>query len=197
MADIERQYAYRPKWWAILFLGGFFALAAVLFAYKIAHPWPENLPVLCWIAFVASLLGLALPGAAAVQRLSFRRRVALTPTSLLLPKCGWSSAEQAIAYQAITGLNVSKSRGPGPRYLYVSHREGRRRIAEASLPSRAAFEEICELLTARVRACEHVGAAELHYRPIRMNEDDDSGRVVTNDSGASAEYVLDPCHAAA
>jgi hypothetical protein len=167
MPDIERQYEYKPKWWAVLLIGGFFTLGAVVCAYKIGHPWPENLPVLFWIAFVLSLVGVALPGVVAVERLSFRRRVAFTPTSLLLPKPGWSSEEEAIDYQAITGLKVSKSGGGGPRYLYVTHRDGGRRIAEALLPSRAAFEEVCELLTARVRASEHGGGAEPDAAPDR------------------------------
>jgi hypothetical protein len=160
MADIERQYEYKPKWRAILLLGGFFALGAVVCAYKIAHPWPENLPVLFWIALVLSLVGFALPGVAAVQRLSLRRRVAFTPTSLLLPKPGWCSEEEAIDYQALAELEVSKSGGGGPRYLYVTYRDGRRRIAEAWLPSRAAFEDVCELLAARVRAPGQVGHVE-------------------------------------
>jgi hypothetical protein len=160
MADIERQYQYKPKWWAILLLGGFFTLGAAVCGYKIAHPWPENVPVLYWIALVLSLVGAVLPGVAAVQRLSCRRRVAFTPASLLLPKPGWSSEEEAIDYRTITGLKVSKSAGGGSQHLYVTHRGGRRRIAEAWLPSRAAFEEVCQLLTARVRASEQVGHAE-------------------------------------
>src|SRR5262249_44470415 len=146
------QYEYKPKWGAILFVGGILSTAAVVFAYKIANPWPEDLPILYWIAFVLSLAGLAVPGLAALERLLFRGRVAFTPTALLLPKPGWTSEEQAIDYQAITQLKVSKSGGLGRRYLYVTHRDGRRRIAEALLPSRAAFEEVCELLTARVHA---------------------------------------------
>jgi hypothetical protein len=167
MADIERQYEYKPKWWAVLLIGGFFTLSAVVCCYTIAHPSPENLPVLYWIVLVLSLVGVALPGVAAVERLSFRRRVALTPTSLLLPKPGWSSEEEAIDYQTITGLKVSKCGGGGPRYLYVTHRDGRRRVAEALLPSRAAFEEVCQLLTARVRASEHAGGAEPGAAPDR------------------------------
>jgi hypothetical protein len=154
MADIERQYEYQPKWWVILLIAGHCILGATVGAYKIAHPWPENLPALYWILFVWSLLGLARMGAAAIERLSLRRRVAFTPTSLLLPKPGWSSEEEVIDYQTITGLKLSSSGGGRPRYLDVTHRERRRRIAEAFLPSKAAFEEVCRLLTARVGAAE-------------------------------------------
>jgi hypothetical protein len=154
MADIERQYDYQPKWWVILLIAGHSILGAAVGAYKIAHPWPENLPALYWALLVFSLLGLAWIGVVAVERLSLRRRVAFTPTSLLLPKPRRSSGEEVIDYQAITGLKLSGCRGGGARYLYVTHRDGRRRIAEAFLPSKAAFEEVCRLLTARVRASE-------------------------------------------
>jgi hypothetical protein len=149
MAEIERQYEYKPRWRVILFLGGHAVLVAVVCAYKIAHPWPENLPALYWIVFVLNLVCLTRVAVAAVGRWRLRRRVAFTPTSLLLPEPGWSSDEEAIDYQTITELKVSGS-GSGARYLYVTHRDGRRRIAEALLPSGAAFEEVCELLAARV-----------------------------------------------
>jgi hypothetical protein len=55
MADIERQYQYKPKWFPILLLGGHATLAALVCAYKIAHPWPENLPALYWMGLVLSL----------------------------------------------------------------------------------------------------------------------------------------------
>jgi len=155
MADIERQYEYGRKWWPILFMGGFSTLVG---AYTI-RTVPENSPVLYWIGLVLSLAGAALTGAMAVYRLLFRRRVAFTSTSLLLWLPG-SFSEEGIDYRAITGLKVSKSGGGGLGYLCVTHGGGRRLIWEASLPSRAAFEEVCALLTARVRTSEQMAPAE-------------------------------------
>ena len=112
------------------------------------------------LASVSTLAGVASSSVAAVERLFFRRRVAFTLTSLLLPK-PWSFwQEEAIDYQAITGLDVSKVAEHGPRCLYLTHEGGRREIPEAMVPSRAAFEEVCALLTARVRASEQMGPAE-------------------------------------
>ena len=157
MADIERQYAYRPRWSHILLLAGFCTLLA---ASVIARASPEDLGLLYWIVLVVSFAGVAWSGVLAVDRLFFRRRVAFTSTSLLLPK-PWSFwQEEAIDYQAITGLDVSKVAEHGPRCLYLTHGGGRREIPEAMLPSRAAFEEVCALLTARVRASEQMGPAE-------------------------------------
>src|SRR5438552_14648768 len=148
MADIERQYEYKPRWSHILLLAGFCTLLA---ASTIAHASPETSPVMYWIVLVVSFAGVAWSGVLAVDRLFFRRRIAFTSTSLLLPK-PWSFwQEEAINYQAITGLDVSKVAQHGPRCLYLTHGGGRREIPEAMLPSRAAFEEVCARLTARVR----------------------------------------------
>jgi hypothetical protein len=152
--EYAKSHDYQPKWWVILLIAGHSILGAAVGAYKSAHPWPENLPALYWALLVFSLLGLARMGLAAVERVSLRRRVAFTPTSLLLPKPGWSSEEEVIDYQTITGLKLSGSPGGGSRYLYVTHRDGRRRIAEAFLPSKAAFADVYRLLTARFSASE-------------------------------------------
>ena len=65
MVGVERQYDYQPKWWVILLIAGHSILGAAVGAYKIAHPWPENLPPLYWVLLVFSLLGLARMGVAA------------------------------------------------------------------------------------------------------------------------------------
>jgi hypothetical protein len=179
MDDIEREYEYKPKWWALLLMGGYFALGALVCAYKIIHPWPENLPFLYGAVLVLSVGGVVLVGVSAATRLTLRRRVAFTQTSLLVPKPRWSSRELAIDYRAITALFLS-SGGSAPRasrvaidfqttpelpprklryarILYVTHTRGEQRIVATLLPSQAAFAEVCELLTARVHASQQVG----------------------------------------
>ena len=157
MAHCERQYEYKPRWSHVLLVGGFCSLLA---ASVIARASPEDLGLLYWIVLVVSFAGVAWSGVLAVDRLFFRRRVAFTSTSLLLPK-PWSFwQEETIDYQAITGLDVSKVAEHGPRCLYVTHGGGRREIPEAMLPSRAAFAEVCALLTARVRVSEQMSPAE-------------------------------------
>ena len=157
MADIERQYKYQPRWWHLLVVGAYCSLLA---ASVIAHASPETLGIVYWIILVVSLGGVALSGVAAFDRLFLRRRIAFTSTALLLPKPWSLSEEEAIDYQAITGLDVSKVAEHGPQCLYLTHGGGRREIPEAMLPSRAAFEEVCALLTARVRVSEQMGQAE-------------------------------------
>ena len=57
MADIERQYEYKPRWSHVLLVGGFCTLLA---ASAIARASPENLGVLYWIVLVVSLAGVPL-----------------------------------------------------------------------------------------------------------------------------------------
>ena len=153
MADIERQYKYQPRWWHLLVVGAYCSLLA---ASVIAHASPETLGILYWIILMVSFGGVAISGVAAIDRLFLRRRIAFTSTALLLPKPWSLSEEEAIDYQAITGLDVWKS-----ECLYVKYGGGKRRILEAMLPSKAAFEEVRTLLTARVRASEPMGPAGL------------------------------------
>jgi hypothetical protein len=174
MDEVEREYQYKPKWWAILLTVAYFALGAVACAYEAIRNTAEVVRGFYWVASGLGVVLAALAVARAVERLRLRRRVALTPKCLLLPKRLWSSEEAAIEYRAITGLFISDgvyvpwtcrlpidcqitSELPSrkvkrARFLYVIHAGGKQRIAAAELPSRAAFEEVCELVRARVRA---------------------------------------------
>ena len=104
MADIERQYEYKPRWSHVLLVGGFCILLA---ACVIARASPEDLGVPYWIVLAVCLAGVVVSGVASVERLFFRRRIAFTSTSLLLPKPYSFWREEAIDYEAITGLDVS------------------------------------------------------------------------------------------
>jgi hypothetical protein len=178
MDAIEREFEYKPKWWALLLSMGHFALAAAASGYLATRNGPEIERVLFWVLCGLSSALAILVGAHAVKRLWLRQRIALTPACLLLPKSLWTSKDAAIAYRSITGLYISSgdyapwasrtaidcqaiSELPScklmrARFLYVIHTSGERRIAAQELPSHAAFEVICGLLTARVRASRAV-----------------------------------------
>jgi hypothetical protein len=180
MAEIEREYEYKPKWWALLLVAGWFALGAVVLGHKASGNDPDNLPVLYWVLCGLCVGFEALVAARMVERLFLRRRVAFTPASLLLPKALWTSEEVTIDYGSITGLFLSSgvdvpsacrvaidcqattglpvARVRRARFLYVTHTGGECRIAVAELPSRAAFEEVCALLVERVGASRRLQA---------------------------------------
>ncbi len=157
MTGTERAFDYKIKWWVILLFAGVFGLGAVLLGHKASGNDPDNLPGLYWVLCALSIWFVARAGAWTVGRLLLRHRVAFTRTCLLVPKSMWSSEEVAIEYQAITGLSTSTL--SGPRRLYVTHPGGRHTILSGLLPSEAAFDEVCELLTARARAVQQVGHA--------------------------------------
>jgi hypothetical protein len=182
MDDIECEHEYKPRWWAIVLSMGHSALGAVVCGLTASSNVPASLRVLYWVLCGLGIGLAALVGVRAVERLLLRRRVALTPSCLLLPKTLWSAQEVAIDYEAITGLFISSGvyapracrvaidcqaaelpthKVKRARFLYVTHTGGERRIVAAELPSQAAFEEVCALLTARVRASRQAGCAEL------------------------------------
>jgi hypothetical protein len=148
--DIEREYKYKPRWWAVLLLAGFYGGVAVVLGLKASSNDPDNIPVLYGGACALAVGSFTLVVLRVVAGLLFRHRVALTQTHLILPRSPWSSEEVAIEYQAISGLSTSADK----RYLDVTYPGGKRRIRALLLPSRAAFEEVCGLLTARVRASQ-------------------------------------------
>ncbi len=178
MNDIDREYEYQPKWWAILFHASGYTMGAVICGY---WAWRGNLPQIYWIVCVLCIILVARDTEIALERLMVRHRVALTQEGLVLPMGRWSSEEVIVNYDAITGLFVSSAehapklfREPidfeatsqlpmrklkGARFLYVKYAGGERRIAAIGLPSHAAFEDFCELLMSRIRVSQPPGPA--------------------------------------
>jgi hypothetical protein len=182
MDDVEREYDYKPKWWVFLLTLGYFALGAVASGYMASSNPPDIMRVFYWVIGGLCLGLAALVGVRAVERLFLPRRVALTPTCLLLATRLGSTEEVAIEYGAITGLFLSAGdyapwscrvaidyqatsglptrKVQRARWLYVTYPGGKRRIAAAELLSQAAFEEVCDLLRTRVRSAQQPGRAE-------------------------------------
>ena len=182
MDQVEREYRYKPKWWAILLAMAYFALGAVACGYMAFSNALDFVRVFYGVLGGLCLGFAALVGVRAGERLFLHRRVALTPTCLLLPKRLGSSEEVAIEYCAITGLFLSAGdyapwacrvaidcqatcglptrKVQRARWLYVTYPGGKRRIAAGELPSQAAFEEVYEMLRTRVRAAQQPGRAE-------------------------------------
>jgi len=160
MSIVEREYEYKPKWALILLCSGFFGICAVVLGLKafkndrglnisgILELSPENAKGFYWVLCWLSVGFVVAAGVLAVTRLWLRQRVAFTQSSILLPRSRWSSEEIVIDYEAITGLSTSAV--AGQRFLHLRHRGGKQTITASLLPSKAAFEEVCELLTARV-----------------------------------------------
>jgi hypothetical protein len=158
----EREYAYRPKWTTVIFITLFFTLAASVLAAKASRNQvgldfkglfeleAEGATVFYWGLCSLSLVFVAVGAILTYHRLSLRQRIALGPTSLIVPASRWSGDEVEIAYGHIRTLSLEKA--GRQRYLFVHHPGGIHAIVEWLLPSRAAFDEICHLLVDELEA---------------------------------------------
>jgi hypothetical protein len=163
MADtVIRAFPYRAGWLVLGLVAFIFVVVAVFGAamgctatqplpigsgrggQAVVTLSPEQVRVLGWVIGACGAAGVgATLASIKAQRLS-PRRVAVTPTQLIVPASTFSSREKAIERAAITDVSAT-----GPRYrrvLSVTHTGGRCAIAEALLPSAKAFDELVEAL---------------------------------------------------
>jgi hypothetical protein len=159
--EIEREFAYHPKWTTILACAGFFGLAAVVLGIKAANNdrgliingivelGPEGATVFYWVLTAASMGFVAAAVLIAYHRLTYRQRLAFGRSALIVPAWRWSRQEKEIAYQDIRELSTATI--SGQRFLNITHRGGKFTITASLLPSKAAFEEVRELLAAKIR----------------------------------------------
>ncbi len=161
LEPIEREYRYRLDlyfFWATPIFLGFMSGFAVYFALtnssRVRLQGSFEIPAS--LANVGAWFGGALFACLfvanvvlVIQALTHPQRIALTATALLVPRGSWSSAEEAIPYRDIVEL-VPQTGPDGSQTLIVRHRQGKFPISESLLPSKAAFQELCLLLTSRV-----------------------------------------------
>src|SRR5262249_44457522 len=163
---------YKPRWTLIVFCAVFFGLVAVILGAK-AHGndrgiilnhviklSPSGATTFYWVLCACSIGFVAIAAFLACHRLIFRQRIAFGPTALLVPASRWSSAEQQIGYRDVQALFIDQV--SGQRFLYVTHSGGQYAITASMLPSKAAFEEVCELLAAKVRELQPAGTPSSH-----------------------------------
>ena len=168
MSAIEREYPYRSKWTLILGCVVFFALGAVVLAFKASHNQrglllegaielgPEGATRFYWglaaagVAFV--LLGIFL----AYQRLRYRQRIALSATALIVPQSNFSHEELEIRYEDISKL-VQQSIN-GQHFLKIERKSGKKYSVLASkLPSKGDFSDLVYLLRQKWEAAQRTG----------------------------------------
>lgn len=169
MEGVEREYEYKPRWTLIVFCAVFFGLWAVILGAKahgndrgviinrVLQLSPSGATTFYWVLCACSVGFVAIAAFLACHRLTFRQRIAFGPTALLVPASRWSSEEKQVGYRDIEALSIAQV--SGQRFLYVTHSGGKYAITASMLPSKAAFEEVCELLAAKVRALPPAGSA--------------------------------------
>lgn len=167
MNHIEREYEYRASWTLIVVFIVMFSFGALLLGraaarndrgliiQRIIELGPTGATIFYW-CLCAFSGALALFGVfMAHQRLTKRRRVAFTATTIIVPVSRWSTNEQEIGYREISWL--STERGTGHNTLHFTHGGSTYKIDRDLLPSNAAFEEVCELLATKVQLAKEQG----------------------------------------
>ncbi|MDO5625820.1 MAG: hypothetical protein Q4G71_14155 [Pseudomonadota bacterium] len=173
---MDRHYPYRPGWAAVILGMGFFALTAAVLGYAAASNArgltiqrvvvlsPADATLLYGLLAACSTGFVLLAAFMAYQRMAGRQqRLVLGVDALTVPASRWSADERLIAYGDV--LSLSESAASGQRLLHIHHRGGKHIIAAAMLPSRAAYEEICEWLVARVRDAGLAVVADQNGKP--------------------------------
>jgi hypothetical protein len=161
MGEVQ-EYEYKPKWTVIVLCGAFFGLGALILGAKAANTdrgvvingiielGPDGAAVFYWVLTGCSIAFVGIAALLVYHRVNFQQRLVFGPVAMTVPESRWSREEQEIAYRDIDSLStVTVS---GQRFLNVMHSGGKFTITASMLPSKAAFDEVCELLAEKVRA---------------------------------------------
>lgn len=161
MSDtLEREYAYQPSWLTIVCCGVFFAACAAVIGYealtnqrgirlfRIFTLAPHEATVSLWALAAISMGFVLIAFVLAWHRLTFKQRLALTASGIVLPVGRWSRAECFIAYHDMRQLeSISANR---QRFLHIHHVGGKHSITASMLPSELVFDEVCGILASKL-----------------------------------------------
>jgi hypothetical protein len=202
MDDVEREYDYKPKWRVIFLCAFFFGLGAVVLAFKAANNdrgliisgiiklGPQAATIFYLVLTACSLGFVGLAAFLAYHRVAYRQRLAFGTAALIVPASRWSGEEKEIAYRDIEGLSTTVV--SGQRFLNIHHSGGKHTITASMMPSKAAFEEVCALLAARVREAQVAETG--HGKPLHglERQGDTAGLFRQSPDGTQSENLIDP-----
>ena len=153
-----KEYEYKTRLSRALPPGLFFALWTVVFgvhaslnerALKLNGMW---LPPVAATAFYAAVAVVSfLCAAAAIYRVYRIQRIVLTSDAIVVPASAWSSNEMEIPYKTISGMREVQGAMPS---LMIVHRRGLVHVHASKLPTKAAYDEIRQVLADRVAAAQ-------------------------------------------
>ncbi len=154
---MERHYEYRQKWSAIVLGVLFFGACAAVLAAK-AQGNDRGLiingifefsagaaTIFYWVLAALSAGFVLIAACLAIVRLTSRRRIVLTESSLVVPRSRWwSTEEMVIPFGSIR--EVSASQVTGQRFLKIVHQGGKFTLVGTMLPKKDDFDEIQALV---------------------------------------------------
>lgn len=167
MGGFDREYPYQPGWLTIVSCGLLFAACTVGLAYiaqthqrgivffRVLTLSPGEAKVFLWLLAACSAGFVLICLALIWHRLFFRQRLALTATGITLPAGRWSRKQQTIAYTDIYSLEALQVQGQ--RFLHIHHTGGKHTLTAAMLPSKAAFDEACGAIAAKLEGQTNAG----------------------------------------
>jgi hypothetical protein len=159
MTNIEREYKYKVPWKGILLLIVFFGLCAIVggiaaqsnsgFKFIFINVSAYQATIFWWVVCGVSLVSVLMAVVTAIRSLKLEQRIAVTPSSIIVPKSRWSQEEQIIEYKDIKTLSTEDVFGQ--HLLNIFHIGGKYTIAGSMLPSRATFDELYNLLLEKIQ----------------------------------------------
>lgn len=160
--DIEQEYPYQPGWLTIiacgLLFGGCTAILALVarsnqrgisFRHIITLS-PSEATVFFWVLTALSAGFVLIAFMLVWHRFTFKQRLALTASGILVPNGRWSREERFIAFRDM--LELESLSVNGQHFLHIHHAGGKHTLTASMLPSKAAFAEVCALIAAKLQA---------------------------------------------
>jgi hypothetical protein len=162
MTNVEIEFTYKPKPLIMLLCLLMFGTCAALFGLfavsnnsgliinGVIELSPFGATIFYWCFFTGSVC-LALLGFIGLFRsFTSKQRIAFTASSLIVPRSNWSTEEMTIPYRDITALTLS--RVGGQRSLNIYFADKKKGLSASWLPTKKAFNEVCELLAVKIKA---------------------------------------------
>lgn len=160
MSVNRKTYPYKQKWWLGPACVVLFGLCAWMFWFK-AHQPPRGLiinhmielspggaQIFHWSLFAVSMLLVAMSVLVFIMSFKSERHITISATSIRAPKSGISNLEVDVPFGSIKSLQLQEVQRQ--RFLHIHHAGGKLSIVQSMLSSKAEFEEICALLSAKV-----------------------------------------------
>ena len=161
MGGLEQEYEYKTKWTAIVLCAAFSGLCTVVHGSKalsndrgliinhIIELGTDGATTFYWFLTSGSAGFVVATAFLAYHRVAFRQRITFGPAGVTIPASRWSRDKKEIAYRNIQALSPATL--GGQYFLYVMHSGGKYVITASMLTSKAVFEEVRDLLAAKVR----------------------------------------------
>ena len=159
---MNRQYDYQPKWTIILLCAFFFGGCALILGAKangndhgliingIIELSADSATVFYWVLAALSIGFVVTAGFLAIVRLTVRQRIALSVTSITIPRSRWSSEEIAVPFGEIVELSASQV--TGQRFLTIVYNAGKFTLNASMLARKEDFEDIYAAVNQGVQA---------------------------------------------